>query len=393
MVRLKLTLVLLFFLIIGVGFILYLRPLPTIQPLSTLPTVSLPPASTLAWPTVAKQSAIGASGYGLLATNGEQKAVPMASVAKIVTALAVLQKYPLNDNRQGPSITIGPADVGYYQSYLEQGGSVVKVVDGEQISERQALEAMLLPSANNAAETLAIWALGSMDKFMAYANSMVSQMGATDTMLADASGFSPSSVSTASDLVRIGLEAMKNPVLLAITSQKQATVPIAGLVLNTNWLLDTDGINGLKTGHTDQAGGCFLFSAKQTINSKELIFVGAILGDDSLANAIKAAPPLLNSAVANFTNVKIATAGQSVGSYAVPWGSKIDAVTQDSLNILAWRGSKLYPAVNLIPVGVPEAQNFPAGALKVTSGSQTKSVNVVTKQNVPAPNWRWRIFR
>lgn len=380
-------------LIIGVGGILYLRPLSAIQPVSTPPAVSLLPPTTLAWPAGVKQSAIGAGGYGLLASNGEQKAVPMASTAKIITALAVLQKYPLNNNQQGPSITISPDDVSYYQKYSKQDGSVVRVVEGEQISEHQAVEAMLLPSANNIAETLAVWAFGSMDKFTAYANSMVAQLGAADTTLADASGFSPSSVSTASDLVKIGLEAVKNPVLVEITSEKQATVPIVGLVLNTNWLLGTDGINGLKTGHTDEAGGCFLFSARQQVDSKELTIVGAILGSDSLANALKASPPLLSSVTSNFSSVNIAKAGQVVGYYSAPWSPKTEVITRDSLDFLAWRGNKIYLAVNLIPLSPPVSQNTTAGVLKVNSGSQTKTVNVVAKQSIATPNWRWRIFR
>ncbi len=393
MAKLKLTLATLPFLAFGVSIVLYLRPLPALQPVSTPPTVNLPQPTQLAWPAGAKQSAIGADGYGLLASNAEQKPAPMASITKIITALAVLQKQPLKDAEQGPVITIGQADVGYYQQYAQQGGSVAKVVDGEQISEHQALEAMLLPSANNMAETLAVWAFGSLDKFIAYANNMTTGYGATSTTLADASGFSPDSVSTASDLVKIGLEAIKNPVLAEITSEKQATVPVAGLVLSTNWLLGTDGINGLKTGNTDEAGGCYLFSALQQVGNQELTVVGVILGDDSLANAVKAAPPLLNSASSNFSNVNLAQTEQVVGYYKAPWGPKTDVITKGSLDVLAWRGNKIYPAVNLFPLRAPLAASTDAGVLKVTTSSQTKTVNVITKQSVPAPTWHWRILR
>src|SRR5262245_37987572 len=127
--------------LVGCGF-LYFRPLPKIRAESLIgPTASAQPVS-ITWPT-AKESAIGALKFGVLETNGNRKAVPIASITKVVTALAVLRKHPLNIGDQGPTLTLGSRDVGYFENYYTKDGSVVKVTDGEQISEYQALEALL----------------------------------------------------------------------------------------------------------------------------------------------------------------------------------------------------------------------------------------------------------
>lgn len=250
--------------VIGWGIFALLRPTPTLEPHYAVINPISTKAVSLPWPD-AGQGAIGAVGFGVLATNGSQTAVPMASVAKIVTALAVLKQKPLVLDQQGPTITLDDTDVSYYQSYVSQGGSVAKVVAGETLSEYQALQTMILPSANNMAESLSRWAFGSPDAYIKYANQYVQALGMTQTTVADASGFAPQTVSSAKDLVQLGLAAMNDPVLAQIVSQSQASEPVVGNIKNTNWLLGSDGFVGIKTGNTDQAGGCYLFASDQTV--------------------------------------------------------------------------------------------------------------------------------
>ena len=196
--------------------------------------------------------------------------IAAASTIKIITALAILDKKPLQTGQQGPYITLGTSDVAIYQDYLRRGGSVAKVAAGEKISQYQALQAMLLPSANNIADSLVIWAFGSQKAYLSYAADFVASIGLKNTHLADASGFSPNSTSTAEDLVTAGLKAMRNPVIAEIVAQKQAKIPIAGVIQNVNWLLGKDGIIGIKTGHTDEAGGCYLFASRMIIAGKRV---------------------------------------------------------------------------------------------------------------------------
>ncbi len=239
------------------------------------------------WPTYG-QAAFGAHDYGVLATSGQQKPFPMASVAKTVTALAILKQKPLTRGEQGPILTLTNADVAIYNRYVAQNGSVALVESGEQITEYQALQAIMLPSANNMAETLANWAFGSQADYVAYANNLVKSYGMTNTHIVDASGFSPGTTSTAQDLVLLGTRAMANPILAEIVAQTQATLPVAGLVRNVNYQLGENGVIGIKTGNTAEAGGCYLMAATRTFDAKHtLTLIVAVMGAPNLATAMR----------------------------------------------------------------------------------------------------------
>ena len=104
-------------------------------------------ATNLAWPAGA-EAAVEARGVTPLLTGGPQKPLPTASIAKVITALTVLQKYPLQSaTDRGPIITYTQADLDLYHAYVAKDGSVVGVAPGEQMTEYQALQALLLPSA------------------------------------------------------------------------------------------------------------------------------------------------------------------------------------------------------------------------------------------------------
>src|SRR3569833_1055721 len=170
------------------------RPLPALQPRESLDFKVAGQQPALPWPSYG-QAAIGAVGYGLLDSAGATNSMPTASVAKIINALAVLQKKPLLANQPGPTITLSQADVDRYNLALSEDGSVIAVANGEQLSEHQALEAMILPSANNMAYSLAVWAFGSADNYVAFANNFVKPLGMDHTTVSDASGFAPQTVS------------------------------------------------------------------------------------------------------------------------------------------------------------------------------------------------------
>ncbi len=137
---------------------------------------------------------------------------------------------------------------------------------------------MLLPSANNYAISLANWAFGSQDAFVTAATSWLQAHGLSDTHLVEPSGLSPQNVSTPANLVTIGQIALANPVLASIVSLTSADIPGVGTLTNTNTLLGSLGINGVKTGTTGEAGYCLLFSSNFTVGTQQVTVVGVLLG-------------------------------------------------------------------------------------------------------------------
>jgi len=253
----------------------------------------------LAWPKTG-EAAIGIVGSGVLETHADQTARPTASTAKLITALTILKKYPLQPGQSGPTLTMSRSDIELMISNSAQNGSEIgKIFVGEQLSEYQMLQAMMLPSANNMADSLAVWAYGSLPAYAAAANNYLASLGLHDTHVGiDASGLDPSTVSTAHDLVILGELAMQNRVLAEIVATPSVNgFPLVGTITNVNTLLGQDGIVGVKTGNSDEAGGVFVFAAEYTKpDGKKLVIVGAVQGLRDLQAALQATKPLLHSA-------------------------------------------------------------------------------------------------
>jgi serine-type D-Ala-D-Ala carboxypeptidase (penicillin-binding protein 5/6) len=207
-----------------------------------------------------------------------QHAAPIASVAKVMTAYLVLRDRPLRPGEDGPTITLTDADVADTDRRRGQQESVVSIAAGERLTERQALQALLLPSANNIAAVLARWDAGSADRFVARMNAAARSLGMTHTRYTDPSGFDDATVSTAADQVRLVVRAMRLPVFASIVATPSATLPVAGTVHNTNTLLGRNGFVGVKTGSTAAAGSCFAFRAIQVIGGRRTAITGVVLG-------------------------------------------------------------------------------------------------------------------
>jgi serine-type D-Ala-D-Ala carboxypeptidase (penicillin-binding protein 5/6) len=248
------------------------------------------------WPSHG-QAAFVNTGQSEIQSGPDQHAAPIASLAKVMTAYLVLRDHPLESGEDGPEITLTEADVADTDRRRGQQESIVPIAAGEQLTERQALEALLLPSANNIAAVLARWDAGSADRFVARMNASARSLGMTQTRYTDPSGYDDATVSTAADQVRIVDRAMGLPVFAGIVATPSATLPVAGTVHNTDTLLGHDGFVGVKTGSDNAAGGCFAFRAIRLVDGKPTTITGVVLGQpghDRIAAGLLAADALVD---------------------------------------------------------------------------------------------------
>jgi len=268
--------------IAGVAVTMVWRSSPSAQSAGPPPTpLAQPPASLgpVPWPE-AGASAADITGLGVVAGPGAHRRVPIASVAKVMTAYIVLRDHPLTPGQPGPDIVVQAGEAAAYPAEVRDGDSLVPVAAGERVSERQALEALLLPSADNMAWILARWDAGSLAGFVARMNAAARALGMTATRYTDPSGLAASTVSSAADQVVLGTAAMHQPALAAIVAMRSAVIPVAGLVRNLNTLLGQDGIAGLKTGSDSAAGGCVLLASWRDVRGggSRVLIVAAVLG-------------------------------------------------------------------------------------------------------------------
>lgn len=382
--------------VLALGAFNYLRPIPAVAASALLPSTDTVPGTPPALPWPARGSAaVGVPGLGLVATSGNEQAIPAASVTKVMTALVILNDRRLNIGDTGPLVTLTQADVDAYENDLRGGQSVARVEAGEQLNELQLLQGMLIPSANNLAETAARWSAGSIDQFVGRMNDLAKVLGMAHTKFADTSGASPGSVSTPSDLVRLGMQAMSNPVLASIVAMPQADLPVAGTVYNVDAVLGQSGIVGIKTGSGLNTGANFLFASKQTIDNRNILVVGCVMGQATLDAAFNASKTLI-AAVAPALHVRrVIAQNQSVAKYTTPWGNETDLVSQVDVDLVEWPGMILRQHLDAgsIVVDQPLAAGTKEGTEHVVLGDYNLEVPLVTADPLYPPGRLWRLTR
>jgi D-alanyl-D-alanine carboxypeptidase (penicillin-binding protein 5/6) len=230
--------------------------------------------SALRWP-LRGQAAIVVGNTRPLA-GPDQQAAPIASLAKVMTAFLTLKRYALSGGQAGFTVTMSGADAQAEAEAVSEGQSGVAVQVGEQLTERQLLEALLIPSGNNIAETLADEVAGGQTRFVAEMNAEARALGMHHTIYTDPSGFDPRTESTAADQLRVFRQAMRFPVFRQIVSMASVMLPVAGTLTNFNPLIAA-GYAG-KTGSDSAAGGCLAFFTHVTVRDRRQTAAGVVMG-------------------------------------------------------------------------------------------------------------------
>jgi len=378
-----------------------LRPVPSMALTASATAMRVLPGAPPRpdWPDQA-EAAVGLPGTGLLGAHGGSQAVPIASLAKIMTGYVVLSDHPLAAGGSGPAITVTAADAAAYASDQRQGQSVVKVVPGEKLTELQALEAMLIPSGNNIASLLARWDAGSQSAFVARMNARARSLGLSRTRYADASGADPATLSTASDQFRLSLRALQIPAFRQIVATPQVTLPVVGVAYNVNAGLGHEGIVGVKTGSSSEAGGCLAFAAIRKVAGGQVTIVGVVLGvqatpaqPSELDGVISASETLLASVGGDLERAQVVSPGAVMGSVSSAWTAGPAAVAATGVAVTAWPGTPVTVTVTPRPLAHAISQGQPVAQATVTIGSEVHHVTLDASQAVSAPSVSWRLTR
>lgn len=346
----------------------------------------------LAWPREG-QAAVAVVGVGGAGASGEPTPVPIASVAKVMTAYLTLREHPLAAGGEGFVMRITPADVEEQKRRAGMGQSTLTVRSGERISERQALEALLLPSANNVAALLAARGAGGAAGFVGRMNSTASKLAMSSTRYTDPSGFDDETVSTATDQLKLARVAMGLPAFASIVAETSAQLPEVGRVANFDGLLGRDGYVGVKTGSDRAAGGCFMFVKHVVLATRRVTVFGVVLGQREgslIGAALTSAQRLGDSAAAALRVETVVPAGTSVLTASTADGRRTTAVTAGALREIGWGGLSLpvhvlaRPAMTRLRAGERMATVAVGGASVLTTGA-------LSTHSVGGPSLGWRL--
>lgn len=350
----------------------------------------------LAWPGQG-EAAVGVLGVGLIGFHGSHRPTPTASLAKVMAAYAVLRDHPLHGGAGGPQITVSSADVAVYRADAAAGQSVVAVQAGERLTERQALEGLLLPSGNNIATLLARWDAGSERAFVAKMNARGRALGLLHTRYRDASGVRAGTVSTAVDQLRLAIHAMEIPAFRQIVAMAQATLPVAGRQSNKDTLLGKSGIIGIKTGTTSEAGACFVFAAHENLGRRSTTVVGAVLHQPagkalSIGSAFQATTALLASTRRVLVTRRVISRGATLAWIKAPWADPVALRAGRSVSLRGWPGLPISTSIAAVHnVHGPAYAGQEVGTAIVSAGQQRASVPLVASRAMPGASVTWRL--
>jgi D-alanyl-D-alanine carboxypeptidase (penicillin-binding protein 5/6) len=349
---------------------------------------------TLAWPREG-EAAVEIEGLGSFGASGANVPVPIASVAKLMTAYLTLRTHPLSAGQDGFTITVTPAQAAEEQRRAAEGQSVVPVRAGERLSERKALQALMLPSANNVAAMLAAYDAGSIEAFVAKMNAQARALGMRSTTYTDPSGFMDTTVSTAADQLELAQAAMRVPTLAAIVDMPAARLPLAGVVGNYNQLVGHDGYVGIKTGSDRNAGGCLVFAKRLAVDGRRVTVLGVVLGqrEGPLIEAALSSAQRLGDSAASAVRVQSALPqGARVAVLRSTDGAHASVVAARAVQTLGWPGLRVPVEVSFGPLASRLHHNQRLGTLTVGRADAARSSTAaVAKSSIGRPSLGWRL--
>ncbi|AGS70178.1 D-alanyl-D-alanine carboxypeptidase [Streptomyces collinus Tu 365] len=349
------------------------------------------------WPSQG-QAALDVQGIGSFGSSGTQKPVPIASLAKVMTAYLVLRDHPLRSGEAGPKITIDkPAE---QQSDAGQE-STVPVKAGDRISEREALEAILLPSANNVARLLARWDAGSEKAFVTKMNAAAKGLGMTNTTYTDPSGLTDSTVSTAVDQVKLAKKAMERPAFREVAAM-MSYVDYKGVKHNNyNRLVGYNNVVGIKTGTTTSALGNLVFAAKQQVGGETRTIIGAAMrqpagGSDNtiISGVLDAGDKLIRAGQGALKSATILKKGDVVGYVDDGLGGRTPVVATKDVTAAGWAGLKVKLSFAADTVPHTAKAGTKVGTLTVGDGGVgAVKVPVALKADLAEPGFADKLTR
>jgi D-alanyl-D-alanine carboxypeptidase (penicillin-binding protein 5/6) len=271
-----------------------------------------------------KQGAVASTKYGVLAKCGDDVSMPIASMTKIITALTVVEQ---KRAQLDEIVKLDAQDVEIWRKVFDESGTNIRVYEGEELTLRKMLTGMIVASANNLANSIAVHFYGSIDAYLDAARDFLKQHNIEHTQLGgDASGFDFANRSNATDMAQLGVLAVKDADLKEIVNTREVEFPDASvegadteIERSTTFLHLGPAYDGVKSGYTEEAGLCLTF-AKAAQDDPDNIIVGTVMGgadDYDYHNVAE----FIDNADARFKPVSVAQAGSSVG--VVTYQSKL----------------------------------------------------------------------
>jgi len=317
----------------------------------------------------------------VLFQESPERSQPVASLTKVMTALIVLER---ERGRLDRTVRVHPDAVFARDEY--GGGSTLGLRAGERLSVRGLLVGLLLGSANDAAEALAIHESGTVSAFVRKMNARAKALGMSRTRFASPHGLDDRGRSSAADLMLLLREASKDPTFRELVARRFAVVRSssgqARRIQNRNvmlWLFP--GASGVKTGFTAASGFCLMATARRGDRELAVVVLG---GRDEVFSDAAA---LLNHGFAAYELRTLVEEGEALGSVRVR-GGEVPVVAGRRLAALVpvHEGGEVERKLRASPeAAYPPPRGSVVGMLQLTLSGKTLGRVPILTADMEAP--------
>ncbi len=319
-------------------------------------------------------------------------AYPLASISKLVTVLVCAEVQPIEPGSDGPVYVWTEADRERQDGYLALDGVAYPIPVGTEITLRQMLQFIFLPSANDYAAAYAHWTFGDDDAFLAAVEDWKQRHGLESLQFVEPTGMDEANLASAPDVLRIARLVLQNPALAEFTRLPSAEMPWGvGLIENTNPLLtEMPGIVGVKTGRSSVAGFNFAVAQQVDVDGRDVVQMSVTLGRDSTEARAQSGRDMLAALDALPGIAPILEEGAVIGEAVTVDGTRIPLVAERgaAVTLLPGESARRSAALDAGSLGEAGAE---VGSVEVDAPSAAQSIAVIATAEVVEPDLWWRL--
>lgn len=322
----------------------------------------------------------------------DDTAYAMGSISKLVTVLVGLEAQPLEPGADGPTYVWTAEDRANQDYYLSLDGVAYPIPVGTEITLRQMLQLIFLPSSNDYAYAYAMWVFGSEEAFIEAVERFKAEHGLESLSLVEPTGMDDHNRASVADLVRVARIAIDNPTVREFTGMQSAEMPWGiGLIENTNPLLgEMPGVIGLKTGMLSTVGYNLVAAQQTDAFGREVVGISVTLARPSKEDRAESGREMLTLMAGMPQQVEIVAEGEEVGSALTVTGERVALVTTGGASTVLLPGEAARRTIDLGAVTAGPSGST-AGAVLVSTPTGSAEVPVATAGEITEPDLWWRL--
>ncbi len=336
-------------------------------------------------------TAIGWAG-GEAVWSNDDTPYPLASVSKLITVLVALEAQPLEPGANGPAYTWTQADRERQDYYLSLDGVAYPIPAGTEVTMREMLQFIFLPSANDFAAALAYWVFGDNDTFLAAVDDWKTRNGLESLTLVEPTGMDERNQANAADLVRIARIAVADPTVREFNGMQSAEMPWGvGTIENTNPLLGVvPGVIGVKTGALNVVGYNLVLAQQVDAYGREIVHISVTLARPTKEARAESGAEMLGLMAPLPQQFELLPDGATeVATVTTVTGERIPLVSTDPASAVLLPGETATLSLELGEIDTSAAGGAAGEWIADTPTGETR-IGIVTAAAARQPGFWWR---